>query len=49
MILDTSAVVAVVRREPGVDRLFEKMTAADRLAIGAPKKLVHSHSSTGTR
>lgn len=36
MILDTSAVVAVIRREDGAARLLVKMSRADRLAIGAP-------------
>jgi ribonuclease VapC len=36
VILDTSAVVAVVRREQGAAHLFDKMNAADRLAIGTP-------------
>jgi ribonuclease VapC len=36
MILDTSAVVAVVRREEGASRLLVKMSRAECLAIGAP-------------
>ncbi|MDQ3725480.1 MAG: type II toxin-antitoxin system VapC family toxin [Actinomycetota bacterium] len=36
MILDTSAVVAVVRREEGAARLLVKMSRAESLAIGAP-------------
>lgn len=36
MILDTSAVVAVIRREQGSGDLFTKMHAASRLAIGTP-------------
>lgn len=36
MILDTSAVVAVVRREKGAARLLVKMSRAECLAIGAP-------------
>lgn len=36
MIVDTSAVVAVVIQEPGYEALLEKMTHADRLGIGTP-------------
>jgi len=36
MILDSSAVVAVVFQEPGHEAILEKMLAADETAIGAP-------------
>ena len=36
MILDTSVVVAVVRREPIARRLLEKMDAAEQVGIGTP-------------
>jgi len=36
MILDTSAVVAIIVREPGWESLFEKLTTATRAGIGAP-------------
>lgn len=36
MILDTSAVVAVIRREEGASRLLVKMSRAESLAIGVP-------------
>jgi len=36
MILDTSALVAVVRREPIAHRLLEKMDAAEQVGIGTP-------------
>jgi len=36
MILDTSAVLAVVFREPGFEVLLDKIVASPNLAIGAP-------------
>jgi ribonuclease VapC len=36
VILDSSALVAAVQREPGHEELEEKMRSADVLAIGAP-------------
>jgi len=36
MIVDTSAIVAVVFREPGFDALVERLAAAPSLASGAP-------------
>jgi ribonuclease VapC len=36
MILDTSAVVAVVFREPGFESLVEKVAGAENLALGGP-------------
>jgi ribonuclease VapC len=36
MILDSSAVVAVVFQEPGHGELLDKIAAADEVAIGAP-------------
>jgi len=36
MILDSSALVAIVLREPEQDRILERMDAAARLSIGAP-------------
>lgn len=36
MILDSSAVVAVITKEPGFERLVEKLEAADVIGIGTP-------------
>ena len=36
MIVDSSAIVAIVLREPGWERLVEKLGAEDTCAIGAP-------------
>ena len=36
MILDTSAILAVVFREPGFETLLEKIADSPNLAIGAP-------------
>jgi ribonuclease VapC len=36
MILDTSAVLAVVFREPGFEALLEKIANSDLIAMGAP-------------
>ena len=36
MILDRSAIVAIVLREPGYEVLLEKMAAAASVAVGAP-------------
>ncbi len=36
MILDSSAVVAVVMQEPGYQTVLERLTGAARLAIGTP-------------
>ena len=36
MILDTSAVVAVVMQEPGHEALIDKLKGADRVGIGTP-------------
>ncbi len=36
MIVDTSAVVAVVMQEPGYEAVVEKLTRADRIGIGTP-------------
>lgn len=36
MILDSSAIVAVVRREPGYEALLARFAAAEHVAIGAP-------------
>lgn len=36
MILDSSVVIALARREAGFERLIETMVAATTLAIGAP-------------
>lgn len=35
MILDSSVLVALALREPGVEQLLERIGAADRVAIGA--------------
>jgi len=36
MILDTSAIVAILFREPGCDLLLEKLARAPAAAVGAP-------------
>jgi ribonuclease VapC len=36
VILDASAIVAVVQREPGYEALLDKLAAADLIGIGAP-------------
>ncbi|MCP4659055.1 MAG: type II toxin-antitoxin system VapC family toxin [bacterium] len=36
MIVDTSAVVAIVAREPGYESLIGKLRAAEQLGIGTP-------------
>lgn len=36
MIVDTSAIVAVVFREPGFERIVERLVKAPSLAAGAP-------------
>jgi ribonuclease VapC len=36
MILDSSAVVAIIFREPGYEKLLQKLTAAVQPGIGAP-------------
>ena len=36
MILDTSAILAVLFREPGHERLIEKLLAAGRRGVGTP-------------
>lgn len=36
MILDSSAIVAIVLREPGYEDLVEKLRAAETLGIGTP-------------
>lgn len=36
MIVDSSAIVAIVLREPGWDRLVDKLASAPACAIGAP-------------
>ena len=36
MILDTSAILAIVFKEPGFESLVTKVAAADAVAIGAP-------------
>lgn len=36
MILDSSAIVGIVLREPGFDSLVRKLTQAEALAVGAP-------------
>ena len=36
MILDSSAVVAVVMQEPGYETLIDKLNGADRVGIGTP-------------
>jgi ribonuclease VapC len=39
MVLDTSAVVAVLLREPGWEALADRMAAADVAVVGAPTLL----------
>ena len=36
MIIDTSAVVAVLLKEPGFELVFQKLAAAETIGIGAP-------------
>ena len=36
MILDSSAILAIVRREPELEELIAKLDTADQLAIGTP-------------
>jgi len=36
MILDSSAIIAVLFKEPGWEELFEKLTAVNEIGIGAP-------------
>jgi ribonuclease VapC len=36
VILDTSAIVALVLKEPGFEQLLEKLGAATTVAIGVP-------------
>jgi ribonuclease VapC len=36
MILDTSAVVAIVLKEPGFELVFQKLAEAETIGIGAP-------------
>ncbi|HUP48811.1 MAG TPA: type II toxin-antitoxin system VapC family toxin [Thermoanaerobaculia bacterium] len=36
MILDSSAIIALARREPGLDDVLQKLIAGGRTAIGAP-------------
>ena len=36
MILDSSAIVAILLREPGWEALLERLEAADRVGVGAP-------------
>jgi ribonuclease VapC len=36
MILDTSAVLAVILKEPGFEAVFRKLAAAESIGIGAP-------------
>jgi ribonuclease VapC len=36
MILDTSAVVAILLKEPGFELVFQKLAAAETIGIGAP-------------
>lgn len=36
MILDSSAIVAIVLREPSFDELFEKLAATPEAGVGAP-------------
>lgn len=36
MIVDSSALLAVVFREPGFEEILEEMMAADAVAVGAP-------------
>ena len=36
MILDSSAIVAIVLREPGVERLLDRLIAASSVAVGIP-------------
>jgi ribonuclease VapC len=39
MVLDTSAIVAIVLKEPGFERLIEKIALARAIAVGTPTLL----------
>ena len=39
MIVDSSAIVAIIMREPGVERLMSKLAGAEACGIGAPTLL----------
>lgn len=36
MILDTSAIVAILLKEPGFEQIFRKLAAAETIGVGAP-------------
>ncbi|MEA3412717.1 MAG: type II toxin-antitoxin system VapC family toxin [Pseudomonadota bacterium] len=36
MIIDTSAIIAIFLKEPGVDKLIEKLGQAERAGVGVP-------------
>jgi len=36
MIVDSSAIIAIIRREPGFERILGKLTEAPGAAVGAP-------------
>jgi len=36
MVLDTSALVAIVLKEPGFEEILEKLSAADAVGVGSP-------------
>jgi ribonuclease VapC len=39
MVLDSSAIVAIHRREPGHERLMDRIDAAEVVVVGAPTVL----------
>jgi ribonuclease VapC len=36
VILDSSAIIAILLREPGYERIRERLAASERIAVGAP-------------
>ena len=47
MILDSSAVIALLREEPGHDRLYSKLEGAETLGIGTPTLFETAMVATG--
>ena len=42
MIVDTSAVIAILLKEPGYERLMERLATSEQVGIGAPSVLESS-------
>ena len=47
MILDSSAVVAIVLKEPGFHRLIRKTRLTDTLGMGAPTRVEPTSNAPG--